>query len=222
MIHDTLLPWCSYLDWEPEPVDHDRRQRAAPGARRWRVDCQRPAARTCSNSSARCRPRRRSVASPATEALRAHRRSRGLRPRPLRRCGRLGRREPATARGRSPSAAPSSPPIGAAPASWPAAASSPTSEPLSRAGRDPGQAAGHAVAPSSAPDRRDQCRDVRAESVVDDGSRANVGSGEPRFPITLGRCTSVSAWTSRPSLAPPRCSPTSRASRPSASSAPSA
>ena len=19
MIHDTLLPWCSYLDWEPEP-----------------------------------------------------------------------------------------------------------------------------------------------------------------------------------------------------------
>ena len=19
MVHDTLLPWCSYLDWEPEP-----------------------------------------------------------------------------------------------------------------------------------------------------------------------------------------------------------
>ena len=20
MVHDTLLPWCSYLDWEPEPA----------------------------------------------------------------------------------------------------------------------------------------------------------------------------------------------------------
>ena len=29
MIHDTLLPWCSYLDWEPEPEHRHGRQRAA-------------------------------------------------------------------------------------------------------------------------------------------------------------------------------------------------
>ena len=30
VVHDTLLPWCSYLDWEPGAVDHHRRQRPAP------------------------------------------------------------------------------------------------------------------------------------------------------------------------------------------------
>ena len=68
MIHDTLLPWCSYLDWEPEPSIVDRRQRAAPRARSWRAGSA-TRARTCSSSSGRCRRRPPLGGFPRAEAL---------------------------------------------------------------------------------------------------------------------------------------------------------
>ena len=90
MIHDTLLPWCSYLDWEPEPsivtvanVQHlgsrveGRLSEPRPNVLELvRALCPTPALGGC----------------PRDEALRADRRGRGVRPRPLRRRRRLGRR----------------------------------------------------------------------------------------------------------------------------------
>ena len=43
MVHDTLLPWCSYLDDEAEPSIVAGGQRAAPGHARSRAACRRPA-----------------------------------------------------------------------------------------------------------------------------------------------------------------------------------
>ena len=105
VVHDTLLPWCSYLDWEPEPsivtvanVQHlgtriEGRLSTPPPNVLELVRALSPDAR------ARRAPRRRRAG--------ADRRGRGRRPRPLRRRRRLGRRGAATARGRSRSAAPS-------------------------------------------------------------------------------------------------------------------
>ena len=90
VVHDTLLPWCSFLDWEPDPsivtvanvqhlgtrIEGDAVVAAAERAR------------------ARARPladaRRRRA--PAAGRARPDRRRRGRRPRSLRRRGRMGRR----------------------------------------------------------------------------------------------------------------------------------
>ena len=90
MVHDTLLPWCSYLDWEAEPsivavanVQHlgtlveGRLSSPAPNV-----------LELVAGAVADAGPRR----PPARRGARAHRRGRGLRPRPLRRRGGMGRR----------------------------------------------------------------------------------------------------------------------------------
>ena len=106
MVHDTLLPWCSYLDDEAEPsivavanVQHlatlveGRLSPPAPSV------LELVAGAAPDPGGVRLAPRR---------GARVHPRPRGLRPRPLRGPGRLGRRDAATAPGRSASAAPRS------------------------------------------------------------------------------------------------------------------
>ena len=55
MVHDTLLPWCSYLDYEPEPSIVRRGQRPAPRHPR-RGSAVGAAAATCSSSCAALHP----------------------------------------------------------------------------------------------------------------------------------------------------------------------
>ena len=89
MIHDTLLPWCSYLDWEPEPsivavanVQHlgTRMEGHLSDPRPNVLELVRALAPTPAVGGF-----------PRAEALALIERGRGLRARPLRRLGRLGR-----------------------------------------------------------------------------------------------------------------------------------
>ena len=90
MVHDTLLPWCSYLDWEPEPsivavanVQHlgtrmeGRLSEPGPNV----LELVRALSPTPALGGL-----------PRAEALALIERGRGLRARPLRRRRRLGRR----------------------------------------------------------------------------------------------------------------------------------
>ena len=68
MVHDTLLPWCSYLDWEPEPVDRHASPTCSTSARASRAGCRRRR-RTCSSSCGRCTPTPAVGGHPGAEAL---------------------------------------------------------------------------------------------------------------------------------------------------------
>ena len=90
MVHDTLLPWCSYLDWEPEPsiVTVANVQHLGTRDRGAAVDA------TARRPRARARPVTDAGArrAPAGRGAGVDRRGRGLRSRSLRRRCRLGRR----------------------------------------------------------------------------------------------------------------------------------
>ena len=151
VVHDTLLPWCSYLDWEPEPsivtvanVQHlgTRDRGPAVGA----------AARTCSSWSRALSPdARRSAATRGHDALALIADGRGRRAGPLRRGGRLGRRrrQRHVGRGdplrRAVADRPPGPPRGRR-------RHRRRQRSAGRARRDAGQVPGDARPPSSAPD----------------------------------------------------------------------
>ena len=97
MIHDTLLPWCSYLDWEAEPsvvtvanVQHLGTRMEGRLSDRGRRVLELVRALAPTPAARRLAPGRRAG---------AHRRGRGLRPRAATAGRRLGRRRAATARG---------------------------------------------------------------------------------------------------------------------------
>ena len=128
MVHDTLLPWCSYLDWEPEPsivkvanVQHlgssVEGRLSSPAAERARAG-----ARVVADAGRRWPPA-------FTGARADRRRSRGSNA--VRTAGRSAGSTPsATGRGPSRSAVPSCPTIATPPASSPAAAIVADSDPL--------------------------------------------------------------------------------------------
>ena len=96
MVHDTLLPWCSYLDWEAEPsiVTVANVQHLGTASR---AGCRRRR-RRCSSWWPALQPTPALGGYPRADALAAHRRARG----PFDRgryggAGRLGRRRAATA-----------------------------------------------------------------------------------------------------------------------------
>ena len=149
MVLDTLIPWCSYLDYEPEPsvvgvanVQHlatlveGRLSQPAPSV----LELVRGA--PPDPGGQRLAPRR---------GAGLDRGARGLRPRPLRRHGRLGRRRAATAPSRSASAAPTS--TAPRPAWSPATASSPTATPTPSSPR-PRSSSKPCSAPSPGSDHR--------------------------------------------------------------------
>ena len=91
MVHDTLLPWCSYVDWEAEPsvvtvanVQHLGTARGGPP-----VDAAAVGARAGGRPPADAGARRL----PAGGGAGRHRRAGAVRSGPLRRPGRLGRRQ---------------------------------------------------------------------------------------------------------------------------------
>ncbi len=89
VVHDTLLPWCSYLDWEPEPsivtVANVQHLGTAIEGRLSRPAAERSRAGDGTLAHARARW-------PSSgRRPRPHREGRGRRARPVRRCGRLGR-----------------------------------------------------------------------------------------------------------------------------------
>ena len=90
MVHDTLLPWCSYLDWEPEPGIVRVANVQHLGTRiEGRLSAPVPNVVTLVRALT---PTPAVGGHPGRRGAGARRRGRGRRPRPLRRCGRLGRR----------------------------------------------------------------------------------------------------------------------------------
>ena len=90
VVHDTLLPWCSFLDWEPDPSIVTVANVQHLGTRIEGVLSSPPpnVLELVARPVADAGPRR----SPAGRRAGADRRRRGRRPRPLRRGRRLGRR----------------------------------------------------------------------------------------------------------------------------------
>ena len=91
MVHDTLLPWCSFLDAEPEPSVVPAGPGAAPGQHR-RGAAVPARGRRCSSWSRRCTRPPRSADGPGTAALAVIDELETGRPWPVRRSGRLDRR----------------------------------------------------------------------------------------------------------------------------------
>ena len=154
MIHDTLLPWCSYLDWEPEPSIVAVANVQHLGTR-MEGHLSRPADRTCSSWSAPSHPTPAVGGFPRAEALGTDRRGRGVRAWPLRRVGRLGRRAGRrhVGRGHPLRRVLRRPPQRTARRRWRHRRRQRTA---GRAGRDPGQVPGDAVGdrPAVTPQRQ--------------------------------------------------------------------
>ena len=150
MVHDTLLPWCSYLDWEPEPsivtvanVQHlgTRLEGQLSSPPPNVID-----ARQGAHADARARR------SPRPRGAGADRRGRARRSRPLRRRRRLGRRpRQRRVRGGDP-LRPAVRRRHASPGCTPAAASSPTAT-RSPSSPRPRPSSKPCSRPSSAPER---------------------------------------------------------------------
>ena len=172
VVHDTLLPWCSYLDWEPEPVDRHGRQRAAPRHPASRAGCRRRR-RTCSTLVRALSPTPGARRPPRRRGAGADRRGRGRRSRPLRRRRRLGRRRRQRHVGRGDPLRRAVRRPAPSPGSTPAAASSPT------ATRSPSwprrrPSSRRCSRPSSGPDR--DPRETWARTVETDRLSATVGA----------------------------------------------
>ena len=97
MVHDTLLPWCSYLDWEPDPSIVTVANVQHLGTRiEGRLSTPRPNVLELVRALS---PTPALGGHPRDEALALIAERRGLRPRPLRRRRRLGRRRRQRRRG---------------------------------------------------------------------------------------------------------------------------
>jgi hypothetical protein len=161
MVHDTLLPWVSYLDWQPEPsiVTVANVQHLGSAGR---DACRSPAPSVIELVRALC-PTPALGGHPRDAALELIAEGRGLRARPLRRCGRVGRRPRQRHVGGDDPVCGARPPTGARPGWWRAAASSPT-----------------ATRPPSSPRPRPSCRRCSADLLVDlarHGALAGHGGG---------------------------------------------